>query len=125
MKYNKGDKVRVISDDGVYSTYLNWLAKNSVSIGKELSHWVYSREMDEFDLNDEWTVIHSSPHLDNSHDIIVFISNGEKSFMIHEDCLVSKEDSNHNTTDILKQLVSLIEENKCLLEKAKKMLESI
>ena len=125
MKYNKGDKVRVISDDGVYSTYLQWICENSVSINKSLPHWVYNREMDDSDLNDEWTVIHSSPHMDYNKDIIVFIDNGEKSFMINEDCLVSKEDSNHGVMDILMQLVSLIEENKCLLEKAKEMLESV
>ena len=125
MKYKKGDKVRVISDDGVYSTYLNWLTKNSASICKELPYWVYNREMDEFDLNDEWTVIHSSPHLEDSYNIIVFITNGKKSFMINENGLVSKEDSNHGVMNILKQLVSLIEENKCLIEKVKEMLESV
>lgn len=67
MKYNKGDKVRVISDNGAYPAYLNWLAKNSVPIGKELSYWLYNREMDESGLNDEWTVIHSSPHHNSVH----------------------------------------------------------
>lgn len=125
MKYNKGDKVRVISDDGVYSTYLQWIYENRTSICDKLSHWVYGKEMDASDLFDEWTVIHSAPHMDYSKDIIVFIDNGKKSFMINADCLVSKKDSNHGGMNILKQLVSLIEENKCLLEKAKKMLESV
>jgi hypothetical protein len=125
MKYNKGDKVRVISDDGVYSTYLQWIYENRHEICDKLPHWVYNRDMDDSDLNDEWIVIHSAPHMDYSKDIIVFIDNGKKSFMINEDCLVSKEDSNYGVMDILKQLVSLIEENKCLLEKAKEMLESV
>lgn len=125
MKYNKGDKVQVISDDGVYSTYLQWIYENRTSICDKLSHWVYNKEMDASDLDDEWTVIHSAPHMDYSEDIVVFIDNGKKSFMINEDCLVSKEDSNHGVVNILKQLVSLIEENKCLLEKAKEMLESV
>lgn len=127
MKYNKGNKVRVISDGGVYSNYLQWIYENRTSICDKLSHWVYNKEMDASDLDDEWTVIHSAPHTDYSGDIVVFIDNGEKAFMINEDCLSFefKYNSDYDSKDILKQLVSLIEENKCLLEKAKKMLESV
>lgn len=125
MRYKSGDKVKVISDGGLYSTYLQWVTKNSREIHRALPHWVYGREMDASDLDEEWTVIYSGPHIDCSKDIIVFIDNGKKSFMISEDCLVSKDDSDYEAMDILKQLVSLIEGNKELLEKAKKILESV
>lgn len=91
MKYNKGDKVKVISDDGVYTTYLQWIYENRHEIRDKLSHWVYDREMDASDLDDEWTVIHSAPHTDYSKDIIVFIDNGKKSFMINENSLFFKK----------------------------------
>ena len=81
--------------------------------------------MDASDLDDEWTVIYSGPHTDCSKDVVVFIDNGKKSFMIDEDYLFSKDNSDCDAMDILKQLVSLIEGNKALLEKAKKILESV
>ena len=123
MKYNKGDKVKVISTDGVYSTYLQWISKNIREICGALPHWVYSRKMDASDLDDEWTVIHSGPHTDHSKEIVVFIDNGKKSFMINENYLTSKDDSDYEAMDILRQLVSLIEGNKGLLEKAKKIIK--
>ena len=125
MKYNKGDKVKVISDGGVYSTYLQWIYQNRHEICDRLPHWIYGREMDASDLEDEWTVIYSAPHTDHSRVIVVFIDNGKKSFMIDENYLTSKDDSDYDTMDILKQLVSLIDGNKELLEKAKKILESV
>jgi len=81
--------------------------------------------MDASDLNDEWTVIYSGPHTDYSKDIVVFIDNGKKSFMMNEDYLFSKDNSDCDTMDILKQLVNLVKENTELLEKAKKILESV
>lgn len=123
MKYNKGDKVKVISDGGIYSTYLQWIYENRHEICTSLPHWVYNREMDASDLDDEWTVIYSSPHTDNSKDVVVFIDNGEKSFMIDENYLVSKDDSDYEAMDILKQLVSLIKGNREFLEKTKKIIE--
>lgn len=127
MKYKRGSKVKIFSGDGVYSTYLRWICENRTEIRTSLPHWVYDREMDASDLTEEWTVIYSGAHLENKEDTIVFIDNGEKSFMINENYLVSvsKDDSNCDAMNILKQLVSLIEGNKELLEKAKKILESV
>lgn len=127
MKYKRGSKVKISSGDGVYSTYLQWICENRTEICTSLPHWVYDREMDASDLTEEWTVIYSGAHLEDKEDTIVFIDNGEKSFMINENYLVSvsKDDSNCDAKDILKQLVTLIEGNKELLEKAKKILESV
>lgn len=98
MKFNKGDKVKVTSSDGVYTTYLNWLSKNSKAIVKQLPHWVYGRDMTEDKLNDEWTVIHSDKHR-TFNETLVFIDNGKEAYLIDEENLIPYPEEKKQWTD--------------------------
>lgn len=87
MKFNKGDKVKVTSTGGVYTTYLSWLCENKTHIAKQLPHWVYGRSMTKDKLDDEWKVIYSSEHLD-VRNTLVFIDNGKEAYLTGEKSLV-------------------------------------
>lgn len=86
MRFKKGDKVRVTGTNGVFARYLQWLCENKKDVADKLPHWVYDRHMTDDKLYDEWTVIHSSSHLDTNK-ILVFIDNGKESYIIDEDYL--------------------------------------
>lgn len=125
MRFKKGDKVRVTSNGGVYTTYLRWLCEHCTDIAEELPHWVYNRSLPENEYDNEWTVVCSGKHLDTGV-MLVFIDNGKESYIIEEKCLVPyEEDSDQEVRDVLRRLVTLFEENEDLFKKVKEIVESV
>lgn len=78
-----GDKVRIVDDGEIYSTYFSWIAKNFDYIKHCLNHYVFNKDPSEKTVRDSiWTIIHIEKHMSEKDTNIAFIDNGNEAYMI-------------------------------------------
>jgi len=92
MSIEVGDKVRIISDGGIFTTYMRWLMRDNIywKVHDYLSHYQYEREPENWQ-DRVWTVVCIGSH--GGYDAqVALIDDGEECYMFDIDHLQKVDD---------------------------------
>ena len=104
-----GDKVTIVDDGEIYSTYFSWINKNYDAVKYCLNHFVYDRDPSEETVkNSVWTIIHIAKHLDEKNKYIAFIDNGNEAYMIGIEGIKEVEAETSTVEELLAEAIDII-----------------
>lgn len=107
-----GNKVKIIDDGKIYSTYDKWIMGVPYEFASTLDLWKHNECPTKEDIERVWEVKYIAPHTSYQREFIALITDGQKAFAIGVDGLevVHKVSKNHLTINNLNILAKEVYE---------------